>query len=288
MKFRRFSLGALFVAIHVCGWMVFWETEESQAESEANKGSVGDSRESLGVLAEIELLLWDSIKDSDNPDMFDEYLLKFPEGYFSGVARIRRDELRGSQDADIRPAEPGLADVRDGDIEDWIERDYWLDAEVSGTPRAYHSYIERYPNGACVSLARVRVVEAEAWEKIKKIANPTVVETFIETHPNSPFALLAIEYLSLIMSKTSPSQIHVGGVSLLNLNLGEISKCNPVLKINIPSSQEDPITGPKESSTVVETKKERMIRAKRTCLDLGLIEKTEDFGACVIKRFDAE
>ena len=40
-----------------------------------------------------EVLLWETIKDSSIPKMFNEYLTQFPEGVFSGIARIRLEEL---------------------------------------------------------------------------------------------------------------------------------------------------------------------------------------------------
>ena len=43
---------------------------------------------------EIELAFWNSIKDSDNAEMFSAYLDKFPDGQFRSVAEIRLDELK--------------------------------------------------------------------------------------------------------------------------------------------------------------------------------------------------
>jgi adenylate cyclase len=43
---------------------------------------------------EIELTFWNSIKDSDNSEMFSAYLDKFPDGQFRSVAEIRLDELK--------------------------------------------------------------------------------------------------------------------------------------------------------------------------------------------------
>jgi adenylate cyclase len=43
---------------------------------------------------EVELTFWNSIKDSDNPEMFSAYLDKFPDGQFRSVAEIRLGELK--------------------------------------------------------------------------------------------------------------------------------------------------------------------------------------------------
>lgn len=40
-----------------------------------------------------ELTFWESVKDSDNPEMYTAYLEKYPEGSFATLAKVRIDEL---------------------------------------------------------------------------------------------------------------------------------------------------------------------------------------------------
>ena len=42
---------------------------------------------------EVELAYWDTVKDSDNADMFRAYLERYPEGAFAPLAKVRLDEL---------------------------------------------------------------------------------------------------------------------------------------------------------------------------------------------------
>ncbi len=49
----------------------------------------------------IEIAFWDTVKDSDNPAMYEAYLERYPEGAFATLATVRLDEL--GQGAD----EPG-------------------------------------------------------------------------------------------------------------------------------------------------------------------------------------
>jgi hypothetical protein len=42
----------------------------------------------------IELAYWDSIKDSDNPDLYRTYLEKYPDGEFAPLAKARLAELQ--------------------------------------------------------------------------------------------------------------------------------------------------------------------------------------------------
>jgi TolA-binding protein len=42
---------------------------------------------------EVELAYWDTVKDSDNAEMFRTYLDRYPEGAFAPLAKVRLDEL---------------------------------------------------------------------------------------------------------------------------------------------------------------------------------------------------
>ena len=46
--------------------------------------------------AEFELAFWDTVKDSDNPEMYEAYLDRYPEGAFATLAAVRLSETRGS------------------------------------------------------------------------------------------------------------------------------------------------------------------------------------------------
>ena len=41
----------------------------------------------------VELAYWDTMKDSDNPDMFRAYLERYPDGAFAPLAKVRLGEL---------------------------------------------------------------------------------------------------------------------------------------------------------------------------------------------------
>ena len=69
---------------------------------------------------------------------------------------------------------------------------------------------------------------------------------------------------------------------MLKLDLGEVTECNPALKIGAGSSRKESLSEPNEPLTSGEVRK-RLGSAKQACLDLGHIEKTEDFGGCVLR-----
>ncbi len=42
----------------------------------------------------MELAFWDTVKESDDPKMFEAYLAKYPEGEFAGLAEITLQSLK--------------------------------------------------------------------------------------------------------------------------------------------------------------------------------------------------
>jgi adenylate cyclase len=53
---------------------------------------LGSSKEETEADA-VELAYWDTMKDSDNPDMFRAYLERYPDGAFAPLAKVRLEEL---------------------------------------------------------------------------------------------------------------------------------------------------------------------------------------------------
>jgi len=56
-----------------------------------------------------EALFWQSIKDSTDPDMFQEYLRQYPRGSFAGLARLKARKLKAPQVAVVIPPKPSVA-----------------------------------------------------------------------------------------------------------------------------------------------------------------------------------
>ena len=44
----------------------------------------------------VELAFWDTVKDSDNPEMYEAYLQRYADGAFAALAKVRLGELGGS------------------------------------------------------------------------------------------------------------------------------------------------------------------------------------------------
>ena len=59
--------------------------------------------------ADKETVFWQSMKDSTNPAVFEEFLKQFPKGTFAGLARLKLEELRKQQTAAVSAPKPKLA-----------------------------------------------------------------------------------------------------------------------------------------------------------------------------------
>jgi formylglycine-generating enzyme required for sulfatase activity len=55
-----------------------------------------------------ETVFWNSIKDSDDPDMFNEYLRQYPRGSFAGLAQLKVKKLKAAQVAVLNLPKPAV------------------------------------------------------------------------------------------------------------------------------------------------------------------------------------
>jgi class 3 adenylate cyclase len=70
------------------------EAESDTAPSEPEEKPPNDSEPLDPVAVNIELTFWNSVKDSQDPAMFEAYLEKYPEGEFKALAEIQLAKLR--------------------------------------------------------------------------------------------------------------------------------------------------------------------------------------------------
>ncbi|MGE0255645.1 MAG: SUMF1/EgtB/PvdO family nonheme iron enzyme [Alphaproteobacteria bacterium] len=97
----------------------------------------------------VELAFWNSIKDSQDKRLFEVYLERYPNGAFAPLARLRIE----SQAPQPTPAQPGAASAVT------VELAFWNSIKDSNSKRLYEVYLDRYPTGAFVSLAKLKLEE---------------------------------------------------------------------------------------------------------------------------------
>ncbi len=167
--------------------------------------------------AELELAVWDSIKDSESVAEFELFLERYPDGPFADLAKSRRDAI-GSAQAASRPDEP-----RQENEVLAVELAYWEAAKDSNSAAELGAYLERYPNGEFIALANARLkaledgagaepaeepepveVELSFWETVKDSRNPEMLEAYLAKYPEGSFIELAeIKLAELELSKES-------------------------------------------------------------------------------------
>jgi hypothetical protein len=95
----------------------------------------------------VELVFWDSIKDSLRATDYEAYLEQYPEGSFATLARARLDEFT---DADGQPRDPADRE---------IELSFWESVREIDNAESLQAYLDKYPNGEFCSLAEIRLKE---------------------------------------------------------------------------------------------------------------------------------
>jgi hypothetical protein len=89
-----------------------------------------------------------------------------------------------------------------------VEIEFWDSIKNSILATEYEAYIEQYPEGSFVALARVRLeaieedavgmrdphgreIELSFWESVRESDNPTLIQAYLEKYPNGEFSALA-------------------------------------------------------------------------------------------------
>jgi adenylate cyclase len=158
----------------------------------------------LGENIEVQLALWDAIKDSDDASEFEVYLERYPEGPFAELAKSRHDALVAAQ------SEKPHHEPKTGEEELSVELAFWEAAKDSSNPAELEAYLERYPKGEFAALAEPRLealreagqgdderhpeeveVEVAFWESIKNSKNPAMFKAYLKKYPEGSFASLA-------------------------------------------------------------------------------------------------
>jgi class 3 adenylate cyclase len=98
----------------------------------------------------VEIVFWESIKESVRPADYEAYLEQYPEGSFASLARTRLEEFAS--------ASGGMRDPRDREV----ELAFWDSVRESGNPASLQAYLEKYPEGDFKALAEIRLDELNA------------------------------------------------------------------------------------------------------------------------------
>ena len=95
----------------------------------------------------VELVFWESIKDSTRVSDYQAYLGQYPDGIFVALARTRLDEYTLNEGV-VRTSH-----------DDEVEMLFWESVRNSDNPSSLRAYLEKYPDGDFRVLAEIRLNE---------------------------------------------------------------------------------------------------------------------------------
>jgi adenylate cyclase len=101
----------------------------------------------------LDLAMWETVSDSGDVEGFLHYLQRFPEGEFAEIARDRITALSQAPPQTPQVVAPAV------EADTAVELSFWESVRVSDNPDMYEAYLEKYPNGEFVPLAKVRLEE---------------------------------------------------------------------------------------------------------------------------------
>jgi len=93
----------------------------------------------------VELTFWNSIKDSDDPGLFEAYLSQYPNGLFAALASAKIAAIQKRNAAAL-----GQTDTA-----------FFQAIQNSEDAADFEAYLEQYPNGAFAALARARIASID-------------------------------------------------------------------------------------------------------------------------------
>ena len=117
---------------------------------------------------EVEMVFWESVKDSRHPADIRAYLDLYPGGAYEVLARNRLGRLEGTSEETepfgLGAAAPDSASSESARVEAErlaTEREFWASVKGSEEPEELQAYLDRYPDGPYVVLARSRLKRLE-------------------------------------------------------------------------------------------------------------------------------
>ncbi len=141
------------------------EPPKPQATPTAAPANANDEAQEQAV----ELAFWNSVRYSTEPQLYRDYLEKYPHGQFESVARAKLDILtkraeRKTARAQHQVSIPDMPDLGDLGIPGVkMPPDFTDFVKLKDTedPQAYRDYLAKYPNGKFAVVARLKLAAIE-------------------------------------------------------------------------------------------------------------------------------
>ncbi len=166
------------------GRFVFREAAPSPPPAPVAAAPEVMSQRSADLHLEVELSLWQSIKDSKKIALFENYLRRYPEGQFAEVAKDKIEELRAASALAIRTAAPKAdrANLAPAPLPSPAAQPAALPAQAPA-PKAQPA-----PAAESRPPAPAPDTTAQDWEAVKNSTDRKLTEAFLQRHPTGPLA----------------------------------------------------------------------------------------------------
>jgi adenylate cyclase len=138
----------------------------------------------------------------------------------------RASDTRWSPSAPSPDVEPDLPSLPEGEPiapdPRAVEIEFWDSIKNSILASEYEAYLEQYPEGGFVALARVRLeaikqdavsmrdphdreIELSFWESVRASDNPALIQAYLDKYPNGEFCALAQIRVSELTTDRHPA-----------------------------------------------------------------------------------
>ena len=125
------------------------------------------------VVAQGELLFWESVKDSEDPADIRVYLDHYPGGTYEALARNRLKRLDATAKDTAAPVpgpQPSSLSARMEEAQLAAEQEFWVLVKESEAPSDLEAYLEQYPDGVYAPVARVRLAQLRRERPVQQAA----------------------------------------------------------------------------------------------------------------------
>ncbi len=166
---RPFALAAVAIAVAAAGFGVYRYSQSPKPAAQIKLAvpqlpAALPARPHDAVADQaVELAFWNSVKDSTEPQLYREYLVKYPAGQFESLARAKLQILakKNATPKNIRVPETPVQSTVKATLDAEAELDLWDRVRKSGEPESYRRYLEMYPNGMFAGKAKSLLARGE-------------------------------------------------------------------------------------------------------------------------------
>ena len=110
---------------------------------------------------------WNNISNSQRPQDFQGYLYNYPNGTYASLARLRISQLGGNT-------------TQSSPVASAVEEQYWNSVRNSQRVQDFQDYLNTYPGGQYVPIARLRIYQLSATSPGNTYTSPPRQQTAAE------------------------------------------------------------------------------------------------------------